>query len=153
MNNEKSQLLKSGEIVAINAEEKHERMGIYKFLGFQYYWGKSRNGRWRLKYKSRADRFTATLERLKEYLRENLNTRESGSILERMVLKVKGWLNYHAISDNERRVKSFLFKTRRIIYTWYNRRGKKRSMTWEHLLEILDRVGFPKSVKVVSMFC
>ena len=58
LHEDKSSLLKSGSKEAKAAEERGERLPTYKFLGFLCYWGKSRNGRWRLKYKSRADRFT-----------------------------------------------------------------------------------------------
>lgn len=150
---DKSKLLKSGERAAYNAEQEDRRLDTYKFLGFICYFGKSRQGRWRLKFKSRSDRLSAKLRGLKEYLRENLNTSNTGIFLERICRAIKGWVNYHAISDNSRRVKGFLDKSKWLIWKWYNRRGKKKAMTWEHLLEILERVGFPLSFKVTSMFC
>lgn len=152
MNEEKSQLLRSGELAAHEASVKKETLGVYNFLGFTCYWGKSRNGRWRLKYKSRRDRFTKTVKKIKEYLRKNLNTSNTGIILTKVNQMVLGWSNYHSISDNYRRVSNMKMIVRRLLYQWYNRKGGRKRMTWAHLQVILDRARFPKYTKIVSMF-
>lgn len=108
----KSQILKSGSLSARHAEEKGKRLGVFKFLGFVCYWGKSANGKWRVKFKSRGDRLNAKLKGLREYLRENLNTWDVPVMLRRILRVVVGWLNYHAVSDNQRCVHSFLHKCR-----------------------------------------
>lgn len=65
LNEEKSSLLKSGSKEADEAERRGERLETYKFLGFTCYWGKNHKNRgWRLKFKSRGDRFTAKLKGL-----------------------------------------------------------------------------------------
>ena len=83
LHEDKSSLLKSGSKEAKAAEDRGERLPTYKFLGFLCYWGKSRNGRWRLKYKSRADRFTGKLKGLREYLGKSLN-QETKSTIQRV---------------------------------------------------------------------
>ncbi|KTD32606.1 reverse transcriptase (RNA-directed DNA polymerase), partial [Legionella nautarum] len=95
------------------------RLPTYKFLGFTCYWGKTRNGYWRLKFKSRRDRFSAKLKEIKQYLRENLTAKETNDILYRVKLIVRGWVNYHGISDNKRRVKSFIDLCKRSLLSWF----------------------------------
>ena len=64
----------------------------------------SRKGFWRLKFTSRRDRFTTKLKGLKEFLRKQLNTSDTMGILRHAASVLRGWINYHAVSDNERRV-------------------------------------------------
>lgn len=149
---EKSQLLRSGQIAAKEAAINGAKLPTYKFLGFTCYWGESRNGFWRLKYTSRRDRFTTKLKGLRQYLRANLNTPDTPGLLKQIVRVVKGWVNYHGISDNQRRVHAFLNHAKHILFAWFNRRGRKYPMNWKTFSNILVRFKFPTNWKTVSMF-
>lgn len=151
MHEEKSALRPFGRKTAERTVYRNQKMPTFMFLGFTCYWGRARKGFWRLKYKSRQDRFTATLKRLKTYLREHLNTNDEEGLIRSIIRRVKGWINYHAISDNERRVGSFIRNVMRIILRWYNRRSQRKPMTWERLTKRLNQLHFPTSFKVTSM--
>jgi hypothetical protein len=152
LHTEKSQLIASGHYEAKKADQRGERLPTYKFLGFICYWGRTRKGLWRLKCTSRIDRFTAKLKGLGKYLSGQLTTTNTDVVLEKVVRVLKGWINYHGISDNERRVKGFIEKSKRILLTWFNRRGRKSPMNWDTLTRILREINFPKYWKVISMF-
>lgn len=153
LNEAKSQIIKSGRYHAENLAKQGKKIKTYNFLGFTCYWGKSRFGTtWRLKYTTRRDRFTEKLKGLREYLRKQLNKRNKTQILFQVSRATKGWINYHGISDNQRRVKSFIRQSRRALYVWFNRMGGKRKMNWQRLLEILKRINFPDKWKTISMF-
>jgi RNA-directed DNA polymerase len=151
LHEDKSRLLKSGSKEAEAAEKRGERLPTYKFLGFLCYWGKSRNGRWRLKYKSRADRFTGKLKGLREYLGKSLN-QETKSTIARVKRIVVGWVNYHAISDNQRRVSSFILWSKRALFRWINRKGGQRKMNWTTFEKLLKDTKYPHNFKTTSMF-
>jgi len=151
LHEEKSSQIPSGGKAAKEAHERGERLPTYKFLGFVCYWGQSRSGTWRLKYKSRSDRLTAKLNGLKKHLKDNLNE-ETHAILKRVKMVVLGWVNYHAISDNQRQVNVFIQNSRRIIIRWINRKGGKRRMSWAKLDRMLKQIGYPRSFKTTSMF-
>jgi RNA-directed DNA polymerase len=152
MHLEKSQLIGSGQRVAERAADRGTRLPTYKFLGFVCYWGKGRNGKLRLMYSSRADRFRGKLKEIKEYLRENLNTKDTAGLIRQMVLKIKGWLNYHSISDNRRRVKEFIGENKRSLLYWFRRRGGNAYVSWAKLNRILKWHNYPESWKTTSMF-
>lgn len=152
LNEEKSQLIASGHKANLVAVSRGERLAIYKFLGFVCYWGKSRGGYFRLKYSSRSDRFRNKLKEIKQFLRKNLNAVDTGAIIDHVILIVKGWINYHGISDNERRVRGFIIETKRIVHRWFNRRGGNRYIKWDKVLQILTRHQFPERWKRISMF-
>ena len=151
LHEDKSNLLKSGSKEAEAAEKRGERLATYKFLGFTCYWGKSRQGWWRLKFKSRSDRFTGKLKSLREYLKKNLN-QETKTIIKRVKEVVVGWGNYHAISDNQRRVSSFIYTSRRALFCWIKRKGGKRKMNWTTFGKLLEEMKYPQYFKTTSMF-
>lgn len=153
INEAKSQIIVSGREHAENLVKQGKKIKSYNFLGFTCYWGKSRFGTtWRLKYTTRKDRFTGKLKGLRKYLRSKLNTQNKTQILEQVIKVTKGWINYHGISDNQRRVRSFIHQSRRSIYGWFNRMGGKRKMNWQRLAEILRIINFPKKWKTIPMF-
>lgn len=151
LHEDKSSLLKSGRKEAEAAEKRGERLPTYKFLGFLCYWGKSRKGWWRFKYKSRADRFTGKLKGLREYLRKSLNQNTKATI-GRVKRIVVGWVNYHAISDNQRRVGSFILLSKRALFRWINRKGGQRKMNWTTFEKLLEEMKYPHGFKTTSMF-
>ena len=147
----KSQILVSGSSVAKEASQQGKRVSTYKFLGFICYWGLSQTGFWRLKYKSRSDRLTGKLNGLRKHLKESLSERTE-VVIKRIIPVIRGWINYHAISDNERRVKSFILNARKALFNWINRKGRRRSMNWVAFDRLLRMLGFPEKFKTKSMF-
>lgn len=150
---DKSQVLPAGCGCAQKAQRQGSRIPTFNFLGFTCYWGKSRNGKfWRLKYMSRRDRFTAKLKGLREFLWRNLSTKRTKIILETVIRVIRGWINYHNISDNSHRIEAFRKQVMRTIFKWINRKGRKRPMRWDRLNKVLNAMNFPKAGKVISMF-
>ncbi len=152
MHAEKSQLIRAGLRAAQRAHQQGSRLPTFNFLGFTCYWGQSRKGFWRLKLTSRRDRFTAKLKGLREFLRDNLNTKHTGETLKTVMRVVRGWINYHNVSDNGRKVEAFRKHCMRIIFKWINRKGGRRSMSWDRFNQVLKAIGFPKAGKTISMF-
>ena len=153
INDAKSQMIQSGRTHVMNLAKQNKKIESYNFLGFTCYWGKSRFGTtWRLKYTTRKDRFTEKLKGLRQYLRGQLNKRNKTQVLTNVIRVIKGWINYHGISDNQRRVSSFIYQSKHVIYWWFNRMGGKRGMNWKRLTEVLKKVNFPEKWKTVSMF-
>jgi RNA-directed DNA polymerase len=149
----KSQIIKSGSNQAAKAAAKGEKLKSYNFLGFTCYWGKSWKGKqWRLKYTSRKDRFTDKLKGLRKYLRKHMHNPHKAQVLSTTIKVTKGWINYHAISDNEKRVSSFIYHSKRIIFKWLNRMGGKKRMNWKRFSKILQKISFPEKWTTVSMF-
>lgn len=149
---QKSDVLPSGHIAALRAHKQGRRLPTFQFLGFTCYWGKSRKGFWRLKLTSRKSRFAAKLKGMKQFLRDHLITNDTPGVIKMVIRAVKGWVNYHNVSNNQRRVEQFLRITKFHIFKWLNRRGGRRRVTWVKLSRALDALGFPKKGNVISMF-
>jgi len=151
MHEGKSSIIPSGRTAAVEAHESGKRLPTYKFLGFVCYWGQSRNGDWRLKYKSRPDRLHAKLNGLRKYLKENLN-QKTQTVMKHVNRVVKGWTNYYAISDNQRRVYSFIITCKHALFQWRNRKGGQRKLNWKQFSALLKATKFPERFKTTSMF-
>ncbi len=153
MHTGKSQLVRSGQNVAKREYRAGRKLPTYQFLGFTVYWGKARNNKWwRMKFTSRRDRFTAKLKGLREFLRKQLNTSDTIGILRLVASVIRGWLNYHSVSDNEKRVRQFIRISRQIVRKWINRRGRKRPMDWDNFNKLMEKVNIPKTWKTTSLF-
>lgn len=152
LHSDKSQLISAGHVAAMRADLSGKRLLTFNFLGFTCYWGKSRKGFWRLKFTSRKDRFAAKLKGLRDFLRKNLNTTDIRLVLNTVIRVVRGWINYHSISDNQRRIEQFIYQSKWIIYRWFNRKGGHRRLTWEKLNFILKMLNYPSRWKIHSMF-
>ena len=152
MHEAKSALLPFGRVTASMMAETKQKMPAFMFLGFTCYWGRALKGFWRLKCTSRKDRYTATLKQFRKLLRENLNTDDETYLMRSIIRRMIGWINYHAISDNGRRVNSFILSIKRILLKWFNRRSQRKPMTWKKLAMRLEELKFPQSFKMVSMF-
>ncbi len=152
LHEDKSQLIPAGNYAAQRADRIGKRIPIFHFLGFTCYWGKVRRDFWRLKFKSRRDRFTSKLKGLRKFLWDNLNARDPRGIIKTAVAVIRGWINYHHISDNGHMVDAFRVECMRTIYRWLNRRGRRRPMRWDKFNRMMQGLGFPKMGKTASMF-
>lgn len=152
LHEDKSSMIRSGSKAAEEAAKSGKRVPVYKFLGFVCYWARSRGGGWwRMKYKSRSDRFASKLKGLRKYLRENQSS-GTQEILERVKSVVRGWVNYHAISDNQRRVSAFIMLSKQALFSWINRKGGNRKMNWETFGRLMKRIGYPENFRTTPMY-
>ena len=152
MHLDKSQLIPAGRLVASQAKQQGKRLPTFNFLGFTGYWSMSRKGFMRLHYTSRKDRFSSKLKAMRCYLRQHLNTRGTSLVVKKVIQVIKGWINYHAISDNGRRVSQFIDRAKALLHFWLNRRGGNRRITFEKMARALKAMGFPTTWKIKSMF-
>lgn len=144
LHRDKSHLLPSGTKAAARTHAEGQRLPTYPFLGFTCYWGLAKNKRfWRLKLKSRSDRKGATLKGLRTFLRDHVNAPHTPAVVAQVVAGVRGWVNYHAVSDNQKAVSGFSEVSQQILFHGFNRRGGKRRVTWPQFQQLLVKVSYP----------
>ena len=142
----------AGSNAAQKAKTSRNKLKTFNFLGFTCYWGKARSGKYRLTYTSRKDRFSAKLRGMRTFLTNNLNAKSKNEILLAVIRVVRGWINYHGISDNKHSITQFLVKSKYLIYKWLNRRGGRKHLTWSVVLRTVEALGFPTKCVTRSMF-
>jgi group II intron reverse transcriptase/maturase len=152
MHQDKSNILPSGHQSVEKWILEGKNPPTFQFLRFTCYWGKARAGFWRIKYRSRADRFRKAVKRNKEFLAQTLNTHDIKGTLLSFSRRICEWINYHNISDNQSKVRAFLRCHQRLLYRWLNRKSQEKIIAWEHMKKWLADINFPTIPKVISMF-
>ena len=119
-----------------------KRPQSFDFLGFTFYWGRSRKGRWVVRTKTSASRFSRTLRRISEYCRRN---RHEPIAVQHKVLtqKLEGHDNYYGTPGNYRALANLRWHTRRIWHKWLNRRSHQAYIPWEKMQQILAANPLP----------
>ena len=49
-----------------------------------------------------------------------------------------GYYNYYAITDNIPKCYNFRYRVRRMLFYWLNRRGQRKSYTWDQFDDMLE---------------
>jgi RNA-directed DNA polymerase len=153
LHRDESPRLPSRTKAAARTHTRRQRLPTYPFLGFTCYWGLAKNNRfWRLQLKSRSDRKGAKRKGLRQFLRDNVNAPNTPAVVAQGVAEVRGWVNYHAISDHQKAVNGFIEVSQRILFRWFNRRGGKRRMTWPKFQKLVVKVGYPTVPRLIMRY-
>jgi len=100
----------------------------FNFLGFTFYWGKSRYGNWVVMRKTAKDRLQRSLSRINVWCK--LNRHGSLTFQCKMLnSKLRGHYYYYGISGNSRSLQVFYRQVLRLWKKWLSRRSN-RKMIW-----------------------
>ena len=123
----------------------HARPEVFDFLGFTFYWGRSRKGAPLPKVKTSGKRMRAKLKSVKAWCRTIRSRYPLSYIWAVYCAKLRGHIQYYGVSFNTRAVHTFLVKATRILYKWLNRRSQRRSFTWEQFTLFIKANPLPRA--------
>ena len=112
-------------------DEVKKGPGTFDFLGFTFYWKRSRKGRWILGTKTRRKSINAFMQDIREWCRRH---RHSPVKVQHRMLKSKlnGHYNYFGVNGNHKCLQSVNYHTACVWGKWLRRRSHKaRKLTWE----------------------
>lgn len=125
-----------------------DRPDVFDFLGFTHYWGKSRTGKWVVKRKTTAKRFSRSLKQISNWCRKNRH-REIQDQQKQLARKVQGHYAYYGITGNGLWLKKFLYQVTWTWRKWLSRRHRRTGpMPWERFEQLLAHYPLP-AVRVV----
>lgn len=104
---------------------------VFDFLGFTFYWGRSRRGRPLVKVKTSGKRLRAKLKAVNEWAKHTRSRCSMQQFWAVLCAKVRGHLRYYGVSFNIPALNAFVHKVRRLVFKWLNRRSQRRSFTWD----------------------
>jgi group II intron reverse transcriptase/maturase len=109
----------------------------FSFLGFTFICGKSRQGTFQLKRKTRRDRMRAKLRAVKQEMRRRMHQPIplQGKWLQQIV---SGYFNYHAVPTNSRALHAFRHSVAELWQRSLRRRSQKHSMSWERFTQLAN---------------
>lgn len=134
---EKTRLIAFGKY----AQESRKRQGLGKsetfdFLGFTHYCSKSQKGYFRVKRKTSKKKMRLRLVEMNLWIKENRHL-PIRTMFAALNLKLRGHYQYYGITDNSPSIHTYYFRTIHTLFKWLNRRGQKRSYTWEGFNDLL----------------
>jgi len=146
----KTRMLRFGRYARRDAERRGERLEVFNFLGFTHYCGRSRKGRFKLKWRTAKVRMRAKLRAMKEWIKAH-RTEPIRWLWEAVNQKLRGHYQYFAVSDNWRSVRKFRESTMWLLYKWLNRRSERQSFTGSSFLRYVDAYGLAQPKGFVNL--
>jgi RNA-directed DNA polymerase len=135
---EKTRLIEFGRFAA----ERRKRRGLgkpetFNFLGFTFICGKTRQGKFQIKRKTRRDRMRAKLKMVQEEMRRRMHQpiAVQGKWLWYVV---NGYFNYHAVPTNFRALVVFRSEIARRWRRVLTRRSERTKLNWKEMNRLLD---------------
>ena len=135
-------------MVSFTRKKPPKQNGSFEFLGFTWYMKRSRKGNTTPALKTSRKKFCAKLKRVKEWIRKEKDRQRLGPIWATFCAKLRGHINYYGVSHNSREVSNFLYRARRIVFKWLNRRSQRKSFTWEQFGQFEKQFPLPR-VRIV----
>lgn len=115
----------------------------FSFLGFDFRWVVSRNGKDYIRMETNPKRMTKSLKAFSNWCKENRNNRIK-RILDMINSKLRGYFNYYGIRGNSHKVNRFYDIATKILYKWLNRRSQRKSFNFNEFNEKMSYYGLIK---------
>jgi group II intron reverse transcriptase/maturase len=128
----------------VSFTKSKDQRGNFDFLGFTFYWGKSRTGQLLPKVKSSGKRMRSKLKKVNDWAKAVRNKYRLKEIWQRFCVKLAGHIRYYGVSFNMQGIKRFTHRAQRILFKWLNRRSQRKSFTWEKFTLFVKRHPLPR---------
>ena len=117
-------------------EENHR----FDFLGFEFRWGKDRQGKPKVQRRTSRSKLRRSLSAFTEWCRDHRNLRMA-DLFAILNAKLRGYYNYYGVIGNTRSLREFYKQARRILFKWLNRRSQRKSYNWRGFDELCRYYG------------
>ena len=114
--------------------------GRFDFLGFEFYWARTRSGRPGVKRRTSRKKLRASLASFTDWIKGN-RSQPIGRLMATLKAKYRGYWNYYGVIGNSASMAQFFYRCMRILFKWLNRRSQRRSYSWAGFLALLDDFG------------
>jgi len=123
----------------------------FDFLGFTWYWRRTRKGRWAVTCKTRSARLTRAIKAVSDWCRSHrhLAVKEQHTALTR---RVQGHFNYFGVNGNLRSLSVLRYQAERAWHKWRNRRSQRARLTWERFRDLLRDFPLPRPRVTVQIW-
>jgi group II intron reverse transcriptase/maturase len=125
------------------AQQSGKGPATYDFLGFTFYWARTRKGHWRMACKTRR----ASLRRAKTAIYDWCRRHRHWSIKDQHAAlhrRLRGHFNYFGISGNYTSMMRLVEATKRAWYKWLRRRSQRTRLNWERFTDMLRWWPLPR---------
>lgn len=141
---EKTERKECGPYAVQNAKRKGEHVPTFTFLGLTHYCGQTRHGDFKVKRCTSVKKIKAKLREYTEWIRKARAKMSTGDLMRSAKARLRGHLNYYAITDNSKSCNMFRYWFTRLTFKWLNRRSQRQSYNWQEFNQMLSDVKWPK---------
>jgi RNA-directed DNA polymerase len=115
----------------------------FDFLGFTFYWTRTRNGHWRMGCKTRRASLRRAKQAMYEWCRRHRHqpVEAQHAALGR---RLRGHFNYFGVNGNFQSLLRLVEATKRAWYKWLCRRSQRTRLTWERFTDFLRQRPLPR---------
>ncbi len=115
----------------------------FDFLGFTFYWARTRKGRWGMTCKTRSASLRRFIGSVYDWCRRH---RHLSIAVQHKALKrrIQGHFNYFGVSGNFNSLLRVVEQGRRAWYKWLCRRSQRKRLTWERFADLLRDFPLPE---------
>lgn len=117
--------------------------GTFDFVGFTFYWGRSKKGARVPKVKTRMASSRRFIRTVYDWCRRHrhLPVVEQHAALSR---RLQGHFNYFAVNGNFRALRAVKRRTIRVWFKWLNRRSQRSRLKWNRMEDLLKALPLPR---------
>lgn len=123
----------------------------FDFLGFTFYWRRTRRGHWRMGCKTRRASLRRAKQALYEWCRRHRHqpVEAQHAALGR---RLRGHFNYFGVNGNFPSLVRLVEGTKRAWYKWLCRRSQRKRLTWERFTDFLRQKPLPRPQITVQIW-
>ena len=121
-------------LVKFNRWEPDES-GKFTFVGFDYYWARTRKNRNRTTIRRRTTKkkYESSLAGMKDWIKR-ARSWPLKMILSSLRKRLRGYWNYYCVNSNSAMNWHYYSAVTKLVFKWLNRRSQRKSYTWEKFL-------------------
>ena len=116
-------------------QQRGKGPATFDFVGFTFYWRRTRTGHWRMWCKTRRASLRRAKTSIDDWCRRHrhLPIEEQHAALNR---RVRGHFNYFGVSGNYPSLRRLVEATKRAWYKWLRRRSQRTRLNWERFTDM-----------------
>jgi group II intron reverse transcriptase/maturase len=111
--------------------------GTVDFLGFTYFWSKSRKGKWIIKKKTMGTRVSRFVKSIWQWCRINRHEPLEEQYKE-LCLKLRGHYQYYAVNHNSQALNDVWHHCRYAWHYWLSKRCSKGLVIWDNFEKVIS---------------
>lgn len=113
--------------------------GTFDFLGFTFFWRRTRAGWWAPWLKTRSARLHSAEKAINDYCRSHrhlpMRVQHEG-----LCRRIRGHMNYFAVQGNSASLALVVQAAQRVWFKWLSRRSQKTRMTWKRFGQLIRTI-------------
>jgi RNA-directed DNA polymerase len=123
----------------------------FDFLGFTWYWRRSRRGHWVAACKTRRARLGRAIRSVQDFCRrhrhESIPAQHAA-----LTRRLRGHYQYFGVNGNHRSLDQLRYHAERAWYRWLCRRSQKKRLDWKRFQDLLRDFPLPRPRVVVAIW-